>query len=456
VTAITRDSHRRFRYRDAADLRRDIAALDLSIPWDDDPTPLLSPVRVGDRTLPNRLAVHPMEGFDARADGSPGELAFRRYRRYGAGGSGLIWFEATAVVEEGRSNPRQFYLHEANVGEFGRLVSETRQAATGPAGADGGALLILQLTHSGRWSKPDDRRRPLIVHHNAVLDAMVDIDATYPVVSDAALDRLQDAFVDAARLAASAGFDGVDVKACHGYLVSELLAGFTREGRYGGSLENRSRFLLDTVQRIRAEVPGLLVTSRINVFDGLPYPYGFGVARDEPDEPDLAEPRHVLEKLQGQGCELANVSLGVPYCRPHLGRPFNRAVPGSPSAPEHPLVGVARHLALARRLQRALPELRLVGTGYSWLRHFFPYVGAAAVREGGISIVGLGRMAFAYPDFARDLSEHGTLNARKSCVGCSSCSELMRDGRMSGCVVRDGDLYHLREPVDRELKGGRA
>lgn len=455
MTTITRESHRRFRYRDAAELRRDITALDLGLLWDDDPTPLLATASIGNHDLTNRLAVHPMEAFDARPDGSPGELAFRRYRRYGAGGSGLIWFEATAVVEEGRSNPRQFYLHAANVGEFRRLVSATRQAATERDCAAGDPLLVLQLTHSGRWSKPDGSRRPLIAHHNAVLDAMVGIDAAYTPVSDAALDRLQDAFVDAARLAASAGFDGVDVKACHGYLVSELLAGFTRDGRYGGPLENRSRFLLDTVRRIRSEVPGLLVTSRINVFDGLPYPYGFGVARDDPDEPDLSEPRLVLERLQGLGCELASVTLGVPYCRPHLGRPFNRAVPGSPSAPEHPLVGVARHLGLARELQRALPDLRLVGTGYSWLRHFFPHVGAAAVREGAISIVGLGRMAFAYPDFARDLAKHGALDPRKSCVGCSSCSELMRDGRMSGCVVRDGDLYHLPRPADR-LKGGRA
>jgi 2,4-dienoyl-CoA reductase-like NADH-dependent reductase (Old Yellow Enzyme family) len=129
-------------------------------------------------------------------------------------------------------------------------------------------------------------------------------------------------------------------------------------------------------------------------------------------------------------------------------------VPGSPSAPEHPLVGIARHLNLTSELQKALPDLPLVGTGYSWLRHFFPYVGAGAVREGSVSIVGLGRMAFAYPDFARDLMERGTLDPRKSCVGCSGCSELMRDGEQSGCVVRDGDLYHLPRPVDRKMRGG--
>ena len=456
MTTIARDSHRRFRYREARELRRDIAALELAIPWHDDPTPLLTPIRIGDRSLPNRLAVQPMEAFDAAPDGSPGELAFRRYGRYGAGGSGLIWFEATAVVEEGRSNPRQFCLHEGNVGDFERLVTDTRRAAAENLGPGHDPLLVLQLTHSGRWSKPDGTRRPLIAHHYDMLDRMVGIDATYPVVTNGELDRLQDAFVGAARLAASAGFDGVDVKSCHGYLGSELLAAFTRNGRYGGSLENRSRFLLETVQRVRSEIPGLLATCRLNVFDGLPYPYGFGVAADDPEKADLTEPLSVLERMRDLGCPVANITLGVPYCRPHLGRPFNRAVPGSPSAPEHPLVGIARHLGLAGELQKALPDLAFVGTGYSWLRHFFPYMGAAAVRAGSVSIVGLGRMAFAYPDFARDLAEHGALDPRKSCVGCSGCSELMHDGKQSGCVVRDGDLYHLPRPVDRKMKGGPA
>lgn len=453
MKAIERKSHRRFRYRDAAALRQDIAALELDIPWDDDPTPLLAPIRIGDRSLPNRLAVHPMEGYDAEPDGAPGELAFRRYRRFAAGGSGLIWFEATAVAEEGRSNPRQLYLHEGNVAEFERLVTETRRAAAEGLGPDRNPLLVLQLTHSGRWSRPQGALRPLIAHHHDMLDAMVEIDETYPVVTDEELERLQGNFIDAAKLAASAGFDAVDVKACHGYLGSELLAAFTREGRYGGPFENRARFLVETLQRIRAEVPGILVASRVNVFDGLPYPYGFGVARDNPDEPDLAEPLALLEKLQGLGCEAANITLGVPRCRPHLGRPFNRAVPGSPSAPEHPLVGIARFLDLTARLQMGLPDLPLVGTGYSWLRHFFPYVGAAAVREGDVAIVGVGRMAFAYPEFARDLEEHGALDPRKCCVGCSGCSELMSAGGQTGCIVRDGDLYHLPKRVKRRKTG---
>lgn len=445
MTDLRPDTHRRFLYRDGASLRRDMEALELAIPWEEDLQPLVEPVAVGDRTLPNRLAVHPMEGFDADSDGRPGEMALRRYRRFASGGAGLVWFEATAVVEEARSNPHQLWLHRESAAAFGRLVAETRRAAAAEMGTGPQPLFILQLTHSGRWSKPTGTHRPFIARHADPLDTMVGIDKTSPVVTDEALDRLQDVFVEAAHLAAAAGFDGVDVKACHGYLVSELLGAFTREGRYGGSLENRARFLLETAERIRGEVPGLLVTSRMNAFDGVPYPFGFGVDREDPQRPDLTEPIQVLERLRALGAPLANITLGVPYGNPHVGRPFNRAVPGSPPAPEHPLVGIARFQTITGALQEARPDLPLVGTGYSWLRHFFPHVAAGAVRAGKVSIVGVGRMALAYPDFARDLAERGALDPRKVCVGCSRCSHLMKAGMRAGCVVRDGELYQVPE-----------
>jgi 2,4-dienoyl-CoA reductase-like NADH-dependent reductase (Old Yellow Enzyme family) len=449
---VRRDSHRRFLYRGPGDLRQDIATLGLDVPWEDDPSPLLEPLEVGTRRLPNRLGLHPMEGFDARTDGGPDERTFRRYKRFAEGGSGLLWFEATAVLEEARSNPHQLWIHSGNLAEFRSLVSRTREAAKNGMGSDHRPLLVLQLTHSGRWSRPGPSRRPVIAHHVEMLDEMVDVDGAHALVSDEELDRLQGVFLEAARLAASAGFDGVDIKACHGYLTSELLGAHTREGRYGGPLENRARFLLETVERIRTELPDLLVTSRLNVFDGLPHPFGFGVAREDPEQPDLTEPRNVLESLLRLGCPMVNITLGVPYCRPHLGRPFNRSVPGSPSAPEHPLVGVARFLEVTGMLQRALPGMSLVGTGYSWLRHFFPQVGAGAVRRGRVSVVGVGRMGLAYPDFAKDLAHRGELDPRKVCVGCSGCSELMKKGMASGCVVRDGDVYQL--PRRGPGKGG--
>ncbi len=431
--------HKRFHLRDLDALRAELAASGLSLPIAEDLAILGQPVAIGDRSAPNRLLVQPMEGFDSTPDGSPGALCFRRYVRYAEGGSGLIWFEATAVLHEARSNPRQLVLHAGSVASFARLVAVTRQAAREAFGHE--ITAILQLTHSGRYSKPGGIPRPMIAHHSAVLDPKHRLPPDYPLVSDEYLDRLQDTYVETAKLAREAGFDGVDVKACHRYLVSELLASHTREGKYGTTLENRSRLLRETVERIRDGVPGIFVTTRINVYDAIPYPYGFGVSREEPCRADLSEPIEVIRVLRALGIALVNVTVGNPYYNPHFGRPFDRPIAGVNVPDEHPLEGVARLVDLTRQVQQAMPDLPVVATGYSWLRHLMPYVAAGVVQSGGAALVGQGRSAFAYPDAARDILRHGRMDPAKTCIACSGCSQIMRDGTMTGCVVRDSGIY---------------
>jgi len=431
--------HRRFHLKDVGLLRAELSGLGLSLPIEEDLSILGERLMVAGHELPNRFAVLPMEGFDAAPDGSPGPLAFRRYLRYAEGGSGLIWFEATAVLSEARSNPHQLVLHAASADQFARLVDQTRQAARRAFGHE--LLLVIQLTHSGRYSKPGGVPRPMIAHHSAVLDPRHNLPPDYPLVSDDYLDRLQDVYVDAARLAAQAGFDGVDVKACHRYLVSELLASFTRPGKYGGSLENRSRWLREVIGRIRDCVAGLLATTRINVYDAIPYPYGFGVDRRDHEVPDLAEPIEVLGQLRGLGIPLANATIGNPYFNPHYGRPYDRPIAGAAPPEEHPLAGVVRFLQITRQVQQALPDLPVVGGGYSWLRHLMPYVAAGVLRLGWARLIGQGRGAFAYPDSVKDVLSEGRMRPEKTCVTCSGCSQIMRDGTMTGCVVRDRRIY---------------
>lgn len=434
--------HERFDFADSAALRGKIDELGLDIPFSDDVSILLEPVRVAGRRVPNRLVVQPMEGCDANEHGGPGGLTRRRYQRFGAGGAGIIWFEATAVVPEGRSDPRQLYLSRSNLDEFKRLAGQTREAARGTTGSGHEALLILQLTHSGRYCRADGTTRPVIAQHNELLDSQQGLPKDYPIVGDEELDRLQDIYLASAVLASEAGFDGVDIKACHGYLVSELLAAHARiDSRYGGPFENRARFLLEVVDRVHREVPELLVTSRINAYDGLPHPYGFGANESPAGGEDVSEAATLLGRLQAAGCPLANVSLGNPYYNPHLGRPFNKPVVGGDTPDEHPLVGVARLLGIVGQLQQAVVELPLVGTGYSWLREFFPHIGAGVVKGGRATFVGVGRLAFAYPDFARDLAQYGKLDPDKSCIACSGCTQIMRDGGCAGCIVRDKEVY---------------
>ena len=442
-------SHKRFHLRDLDALRGELDALGIELPIEEDLSILGEQVSIADRRTPNRFVIQPMEGFDSTSDGAPGELSFRRYGRYTTGGSGLIWFEATAVLHEARSNPRQLALHAGNVDAYARLVEATRRDARAAFGHD--LIAVIQLTHSGRYSKPTGVPRPMIAHHSAVLDPKHALGPDYPLVSDEYLDRLQDVYVEAATLAHRAGFDGVDIKACHRYLVSELLASHTREGKYGGSLENRSRFLREVVGKVRDAVPGLLVTTRINVYDAIPYPYGFGVSREDYRVPDLTEPIEVIRQLRRLGIPLVNATIGNPYYNPHYGRPYDRPIVGVDPPDEHPLAGVARLIDVARQIQQAFPDLPVVATGYSWLRHLMPYVAAGVIRSGWAALIGQGRSAFAYPDAARDILTEGRMKPEKACVSCSGCSQIMRDGTMTGCVVRDREIYGEQYKLGRRF-----
>jgi 2,4-dienoyl-CoA reductase (NADPH2) len=440
----------RFRFRTLDALTARIAELGLDLPTTDDLSLLARRVRIGPKETPNALAIHPMEGCDATADGRPDTLTVRRYLRFARGGAGLLWFEATAVVHQGRANPRQLLLTPESAPAFARMREDAlgagREAnASAQSGGYGDPFTVLQLTHSGRYSRPDEQPAPIIAHHDGLLDKVFGLPPDYPLVSDDDLDRLQERYVAAAWLAQECGFDAIDIKSCHRYLISELLAAHTRPGRYGGPFENRTRFLLDVVRRMRAEVPGIQVAVRLNVYDGHPYPWGWGVSSldhaDDPAEPDLDEPLRLIGLLQEAGVTLLNVTAGNPYYTPHINRPFDTNVIGGYTPEEHPLVGVTRLVHLARAVKARYPDLVVVGTGYSWLRHHLGHIAAAVIARGWADIVGAGREAFAYPDFARDLLTTGRMNPRKACIACSRCTQIMRDQGRAGCAVFDREVY---------------
>jgi 2,4-dienoyl-CoA reductase (NADPH2) len=429
--------HEPFTFQSGPELLRKADELGGELPFQDSVSPLFECLTLGSKTLANRLAVQPMEGFDADTDGSPGELTFRRYRRYAEGGCGLIWFEATSVVPEGRSNPHQLMLHPRNLDSFKRLVDETRRSAQKIFGSSYEVFLVLQLTHSGRYSQPEGKPLRQVAGFNSNLDRKAE---DVRILSDDELDGLQDEYLDAARSAEQAGFDAVDIKACHGYLINELLAAQNREGsRYGGTFENRMRFLSEVVQKVRDRTSRLCLAVRLSAFDGIPG--GFGVSRDNPEDIDLAEPKELVCRLAQSGCSLFNITVGNPYEKPHLGRPFDRPLQGASLPEEHPLEGITRLLRITATFQKEFPDIPFVGTGYSWLRHFFPNVGAAVLQRGETSLIGLGRSSFAYPDAPRDLMSSGALDPAKVCISCSRCTELMRKGNESGCVMRDKEIY---------------
>jgi 2,4-dienoyl-CoA reductase-like NADH-dependent reductase (Old Yellow Enzyme family) len=397
---------------------------------------LAQPLSFGNLKVPNRLACQPMEGADGLPDGSPGELTLRRYRRFAEGGAGLIWVEAIATVETGRGNPGHLWLHRENAGRFAAMVEMMREAALRACGRE--IAVVAQLTHAGRYSKPFGPPLPVIACNNPHYekDRPVSPDR---IITDDGLRRLEDDFERAAKLAFGAGFDGVDVKACHRYLTSELLSAFGREGAYGGGFENRTRYFRNCVARARAVCPeGRFVTARMNAYDGVPNPFGWGQDGDDHLKADLTEPLKLIGEMREGGMELLNITMGNPYVNPHVNRPFRR---GGYEPPEHPLKGVERILQGAGAVQKAFPGMAVVASGLSYLGPAADIVAAGLVERGMASVAGFGRTAFAYPDFARDILSGDGMQKGKSCLACTKCTELMRAGAFAGCPVRDQETY---------------
>lgn len=389
-----------------------------------------TPLTVGRKTLQNRIVFQPMEGCDGTREGAPDELTCRRYLRFAEGGAGLIWFEATAVVPEGRANPRQMYLHEGTLGSFRALLGEVRRKSAETCGFS--PVIVAQLTHSGRFSKPEGTPAPLVAYRNPLWELGKE-DQPYVVVSDEYCASLPEKFARAARLAEEAGFDGVDVKCCHGYLMNEFLSARERPGNYGGSLENRTRLYFDCIDAVKSAVGGrLLVTTRLNGCDGFPYPYGFGV--NENNEIDLTETKIILNELQKRGIKLVDLTIGNPYLIPHVNRPWR-------FGPEDGRVSMQRIYEVTRELKAAAPELKLVMSGLT-----YPGVTALdeandALEAGVADLAGFGRMTFAYPTFYREWRDTGALSPKKVCLACGKCSQLMRAGTVAGCPVRDSSVY---------------
>lgn len=410
--------------------------LGVDLPYAEDISILSAPIKIGNKTVQNRLVCQAMEGCDGTFEGSPDTLTKRRYERFAKGGAGLIWYEATAVLKEGRANPRQLYITKNNLDDFKHQVEEIKQTGLKENGFE--PIVIMQATHSGRYSKPNGVSEPFIAYNNPIFEKDSPIPAER-IVTDEYLDTVKDALIQGAKLAQQAGFDGVDIKACHRYLNSELLSAYTRTGRYGGSLENRTRLLVESAQgAVESCDKDFIVSTRLNVYDGFPYPYGFGVKTDGSIDFDDTEPVWLLKKLQSVGVSLVNVSMGNPYFNPHVNRPF--AI-GGYTPQEHPLQSVERMLNGIARLKKQVPNLAVISSGISYLGVVAPHITSAFIEKGGFDFAGFGRTIFAYPDFANDVLKNGGMKKEKCCICCSKCTELMRAGGTTGCIIRDKEVY---------------
>ncbi len=460
--------------------RERLGVLGLELPIDDKilesgESPVGRPLDIGSFRLGNRYAIHPMEGWDATPDGLPTPEVFRRWDRFALSGAKLLWgMEAVAVHPDGRANPNQLILNERSLQAIAKGMDHARELHVRRFGTADDLMMGLQLTHSGRFCRPNakDVLEPKIAYAHPILNPKFNLPMDYPVLTDDEVERLIEDFIHAAVLTEKAGITFVDIKQCHGYLLHEFLSAFTRKGRFGGdTLEQRSEVARRIITGIRTAAPGLTLGVRLSAFDFvpfrpdpggavngnpgpgipedftgfLPYRFGFGVNPHNPIEYDLTEPKRYLGMLKEWGVSVVNISCGSPYYNPHIQRPALYPPSDGYQPAEDPLVNVARQAAVVRELKRAVPDLPLVASGLTYLQEFFPQVAQALVREGWTDIVGMGRMVLSYPDIIADSLEKGEISTRMICRTFSDCTTAPRNGLKSGCYPLDDHYKKMEE-----------
>ncbi|MEI6085144.1 MAG: NADH:flavin oxidoreductase [Verrucomicrobiota bacterium] len=439
-------------------------------------SPLAKSLNWNGRTIGNSFCIHPMEGWDGTTTGGATEPMIRRWQRFGESGAKIIFGgEAMAVRPDGRANPNQLICIEQNKQDLA-LLRET--AIKAHPGKTDDLVIGFQLTHSGRFCKPNDKKRfeSRVAYRHPILDKKFGITSDAQVFTDDELKRLIEDYGRAAKIAYDVGADFVDIKHCHGYLLHELLGAHARPGLFGGSLENRTRMLREIVALIRSTVPKLGLAVRVSIFDlvpykpdpalsepgklgpgipedfsqCLPYRYGFGVNQQNPTEYDLTEPIEFLKICESLGVTLINISGGSPYYNPHVSRPAAYPPSDGYQPPEEPLIGVARHINVVKQLKAKFPKLILIGTAYTYLQEYLPHVAQYYLRHGHVDSIGLGRVVLSYPRILADAVEKGDTERKLICRTFSDCTTAPRNGLRSGCYPLDE--YYKKLPEAAQVK----
>lgn len=429
--------HEKFHYKTLGEVQGKANELNIHLPFAKDTHVLAESISIRKFTFPNRLGIAPMEGADSLPDGSPSEYTTRRYVNNAIGGSAVIWFEAISIVPEGRSGHTQLMLTKENLDQYKVFTSAIKEAGIKANGF--APYLIMQANHSGRYSNPDNKPAPLIAYRHPEYEKFRAADGSC-IVTDDYLKGLEEKFGEAAKLAKEAGFDAIDIKSCHGYLLAELTSAYHRSGLYGGSYENRTRLLKNAIRAAKNyEDDHFMVTSRLGIYDGFAYPYGFGVKEGEGNVPNMEEPIRLVRELKEElGLDLLNLTMGNPYVSTHVTRPYDM---GKYIPEEHPLKGISRMIHGIGSVKKAVPHMIIYASAPTYLRQYSDLFTAGAVEEGLCDGMLFGRMSFADPDLANEIIKNGRIDSKKVCLTCGKCGDLIRAHKPTGCVVRNPKTF---------------
>lgn len=440
--------HKKFHYHTLEDVITESKESNADFPLSENMEVLRKEIKVNGMTLANRIGIQPMEGADSTPEGNPTDLTRQKYMKFGESGASLIWFEAVAITPEGRSSPKQLCLTEENLPMYQELVYDIKERSIKANGFE--PMVVMQANHSGRYAKPKGTPEPIIAYNHPIYEKEKPVDPSR-IATDDYLKGLEERFGKAAELSQRAGFDAMDIKSCHGYLFAEFASAFTREGEYGGSFENRFRLLINCIKNAQSAVSSpFSIVARVGIYDGFPYPYGFGVEK-EGLALDLSEPIKLIDILHNQlSINLINITMGNPYANPHVTRPYDL---GNYVPPEHPFQGLSRMYRGCREIKNNFPSLAVMSSAPTYLRQFSGNLAAGSVEEGYCDIVGFGRLSLAYDNFANDILLKEELDKNKCCVTCGKCAELLRAGIPTGCVVRNNDYLQRYKDFKADREG---
>ncbi|MHA1698569.1 MAG: oxidoreductase [Promethearchaeota archaeon] len=366
--------------------------------------------------IQNRFVAQPMERSAATLDGFATPELISDYQELAKGRWGIIIIEAMSVSREFKSRRNQLIIDYKSLKSLRQLVSAVKNV-------DPNTKIIFQITFPGMVTGAGLPRSTIIpsVHLK---------DPSVRLLSRDDIKKVSDQHRSAVAVAMDAGADGVDIKACHGYLGVEFLRPInTRQDEFGGPFENRVRFFMeifDFIRGLKEErcMNNFLVGSRLSVYEAIMG--GFGTSGPEDFIEDLSEPIQLIEKMHKKGLDFVNVTAGVPAMMPELTRP-SRCAPFT----------IYTHFRYSKMVKDRLKKLKsgmfVIGSAYSQLRDHLLYHAVKNVRDGVTDFIGLGRQILADPRFPEKIFG-GAEDRVNFCVGCNLCAKLLALQRHVGCV----------------------
>lgn len=366
---------------------------------------LLSSQSIGKRTAQNRFLAQPMEGNDA-VNGAVSERALNRYVKLATGKWGIIVIEALSVAPDALARKNQMVINRDHLPGLKRLVSEMKKA-------DPETLILFQITHSGRKSGKEFAR-PTALYDPAPHEHLL---------TTAEIDEIKNQFIEATLIAEEAGADGVDFKSCHGYFGCEILRPANqRDDKWGGSFENRTRFLKESVTEIRTRLTrkDFILGSRISYYEGIRGGCGTASAGDALE--DFTEMDELLELMCDLGMDYVNVSAGIPGVTSEITRPTSTSK-----------WFYLHQFRYARRVKHLVGDrLKVFGSAYSVLKEESIAAAEENLSRGDIDFAGWGRQTLADPLFVKHLVNNGQVDY---CKLCSGCSKLMVRQEQVACII---------------------